>query len=341
MPAQVIITEPARNIVQVTTTSNTVAVTENINTVTVSSTTITGGGSGVTTGVIDITNTIGDAIAGEQYPQGTTLETIIKDIVAPFFEPAFVSISYNATNSQASGNDLLVECGVSTTISSISLVWSNPENLDNNTDLVLSDQTAVNSPFTQTLNIANYNSANPLPVTLNPTYTVPISTTPVTRVFRATTGFLGNDGTGSAQTLQKDFNIFHRHKFLVVAASLNTLTSISQLLGHSDTTTVLSSLAVDPTSASQSISVNATADTSNTARFTWILIANSGTLGEVAAEINGRGVADYTESFVEFNNGGSFYTHSVGSASPSYRAYRSIQPGAFDSDVTLNIEIKH
>jgi hypothetical protein len=64
-------------------------------------------------------------------------------------------------------------------------------------------------------------------------------------------------------------------------------------------------------------------------------------LGEVAAEVNGRGVADYTDSFIEYDNSGSGFSHTVGTATPAYTAYRSIQPGAFDSDVTLNIEILH
>ena len=57
--------------------------------------------------------------------------------------------------------------------------------------------------------------------------------------------------------------------------------------------------------------------------------------------MNGRGVADYTDSFLEFTNGGLFFPLATGTATPNYRAYRSIQPGAFDSDITLNIEIKH
>ena len=85
MPAQVIITEPARNIVEVTTTTNAVAITEQVNTVSVAASTVSGAGGGSTSRIINITNSIGDAVAGETYPEGTSLETIIRDIVAPFF----------------------------------------------------------------------------------------------------------------------------------------------------------------------------------------------------------------------------------------------------------------
>ena len=340
MPAQVIITEPARNIVEVTTTTNSVAITEQVNTVSVASTTVTGAGGGSTSGIINITNTIGDAIAGEIYPLGTSIETIIRDIVSPFFEPTFATISYSASGaSQVSGNDLLVECGLSNTISQVQLVFTNPENLDTNTPVVFTDESDLSGPFTQSVTVSVFGT--PTVINLNPPYTVDIETAPFIRTFQVQAGFKGNDGTGAVQALIKQFNIKHRHRFFVVSASLTSISNLGTFLSHGDTQDVLSTLEVDPTQASQSLAVQCNANTANADRFTWIIVENSGTLGEVAAEVNGRGVADYTDSFLEFTNGGSFFPLATGTATPNYRAYRSIQPGAFDSDITLNIEIIH
>jgi|TARA_R100000149_G_C5880493_1_gene145569 hypothetical protein len=340
MPAQVIITEPARNIVEITTTTNSVAITEQVNTVSVAASTVSGAGGGSTSGIINITNTIGDAIAGETYPQGTSLETIIRDIVAPFFEPTVATISYSASGaSQVSGNDLLVECGLSNTISSVDLVFTNPENIDTATPVTFTDTSDLTSPYQQSFNVSSFST--PTTISLSPSYTIDTITTPFVRNFRVQIGFKGDDGTGSIQTLTKDFKIKHRHRFFVVSASATSITNLGVFFGAGNTQDVLSTLEVDPTLASQSIAVQCNANTANADRFTWIIVEKSGTLGEVAAEVNGRGVADYTDSFLEFTNGGSFFPLATGTATPNYRAYRSIQPGAFDSDITLNIEIKH
>ena len=341
MPAQVIITEPARNIVEITTTTNSVSITEQVNTVSVSSSTVTGTGAGTTSGIINITNTIGDAISGEFYPSGTSLETIIRDIVAPFFEPTFVSISYNATDSQSSGNDLLVECGLTSTISQITLVWTNPENLDNNSPLTFLDITDTTDPFDRSFNIANYGAAASLTQNISPAYVVDAVASPQTTVLRVGTAFLGNDGAGAPVALTKDFNIFHRHRFYVISSQLSTISTLANLLSDGTTNTVISTLAAAPNTASQSIAVDCNSNTVDSNTFTYILIPRViGRLGEVAAEVNGKGVADYTDSFIEDDNSGSFYDLNIGNTTPQYRAYRSRQPGAFDSDITLNIEIK-
>ena len=187
MPAQVIITEPARNIVEITTTTNSVAITEQVNTVSVAASTVSGAGGGSTSGVINITNSIGDAVAGESYVAGTSLETIIRDIVAPFFEPTIASIGYNATNSQTSGNDLLVECGLSSTVSAISLTFTSPENLDTNTQVSFLDVSDLTGPFSQNVTVSSFNT--PTIISLSPTYTIDTLTTPFPRTFRVTAVF--------------------------------------------------------------------------------------------------------------------------------------------------------
>ena len=342
MPAQVIITEPARNIVEITTATNAVAITEQVNTVSVAASTVSGVGGGSTSGIINITNSIGDAVAGEIYPEGTSLETIIRDIVAPFFEPTFSAIGYNVSGaSQLLGNDLLVECGLSNTISAVALTFTNPENIDTSTPVTLQDTSDLVNPFQASVNVSSFSNLGPTTISLSTPYTIDIETAPLTRNFQVQVGFKGDDGTGSIQTLTKVFKIKHRHRFFIVTASVTTIQGLGQFFGLTNTEDVLSTLEVDPTQASQSLAVQCNANTANPDRFTWIIVENSGTLGEVAAEVNGRGVADYTDSFLEFTNGGLFFPLATGTATPNYRAYRSIQPGAFDSDITLNIEIKH
>ena len=340
MPAQVIITEPARNIVEITTTTNSVAITEQVNTVSVAASTVSGAGGGSTSGIINITNSIGDAVAGETYPQGTSLETIIRDIVAPFFEPTFATIGYSATNSQTSGNDLLVECGLSSTVSTVALVFTNPENLDTNTPVSFLDVSDQSNAFSQTVAVSTFST--PTIISLSPSYVIDTLTIPFSRTFKVTAGFLGNDGTGSVVTLEKNFNIFHRHRFYILTSELSTVgNGFGQFLSASTTDEVLSTLDVNPNIQTQSLAVQCNANTANTSKFTWIFIAGAGTLGEVAAEVTGKGVADYTDSWVADNNNGSGYSLTKGTATPVYKAYRSIQPGAFDSDITLNIEILH
>lgn len=341
MPAQVIITEPARNIVEITTTTNSVAITQQVNTVSVAATTVSGTGGGTTSSIINITNSIGDAIAGETYPLGTSIETIIRDIVAPFFEPTFAGVSYNVSGaSQLSANDLLVECGFSNTVSQVTLTFTNPENLDTNTQVTFLDVNDLTNPFSQSVTVGAFSTTTS--INLAPNYVIDALTTPFPRSFRITAGFLGDDGTGSVVTLQNDFKIFHRHRFYIVTSAQSTVgNGMGQFLGASTTDTVLSTLDVDQDLASQSLAVQCNANTANTSKFTWIFIAGAGTLGEVAAEINGKGVADYTDSWQFDNNNGSGYSITKGTATPVYKAYRSIQPGAFDSDITLNIEILH
>ena len=287
MPAQVIITEPARNIVGSTTTTNSVAITEQVNTVSVAASTVSGAGGGSTSSIINITNTIGDAIAGRDIcTRHESLKLSFETLWRHSLRPTIATIGYNATNSQTSGNDLLVECGLSSVVTAISLTFTNPENLDTNTQLSFLDVSDLTSQFSQSHTKSSFGT--PTITTLNPTYTIDTLTTPFPRTFRVSCGFLGNDGTGSVQTLQRDFKIFHRHRFYIVTSELPTLTNFGQFLGHGSTDEVVSTLDVDPLAATQSLVVQCNANTANASKFTWIFIASAGTLGEVAAEVNGK-----------------------------------------------------
>lgn len=346
MPNKVEITEPALNIVEVSIAPTTVEITEQTNTVYVESLTRAIGNATIASG-IDITNTIGDAIAGGTYASGTTLEAIVRDLISPFLEPVFSSVSWSATGThQAGGEDLFVECGLSASVSSLSITWTNPENLDDDTNLLIQDISAFPAATLANADIADYGALS-VPHVQTASYAIPITNTPLARKVQISTAYLGNNGAGAAVALSKTVNIYHRHRVYVVSTSESAIGSTNgiQLLlnavAQSDGSTLISTLAVDPSLSTQNLPVQCNSGSADSQQFTWILIPGSGTLGEVAAEVNGRGVADYTDSFIEYNNSGSGYSHTVGSATPTYKAYRSIQPGAFDSDVTLNIEITH
>lgn len=346
MPNKVEITEAGKNTVQVSTSPTTVAITETTHTVEVAAVTRAIGNATITS-EIDVTNTIGDALAGGTYASGTTLETIVRDLIAPFLEPAFVSSSFSATGThQAAGEDLLVECGLAATVTGMTITWSNPENLDDDRNLTIVDISAVPQASLADQDITDYGALS-VPYTQTVSYAVPIMDVPTTRNIKMGTGYQSNNGAGPLVVIAKTVQISHRHRVYVVSSSQTVMggpTPVATLLltsAQGGGSTLLSTLAVDPTESKQSVSVQCDTGSANSNNFTWILIPGSGTLGEVAAEVNGRGVADYTDSFTEYDNSGSGFTHTVGTATPAYTAYRSNQPGAFDSDITLNIEIKH
>lgn len=338
MPAKVEITEPAKNIVEVSTSPITVEITEQTHTVSVNATVSSGSANTALLNSLDVTNTIGDAVAGDTYAAGTTLETIVRDLIAPFLEPTFTAISWSATGThQAAGENLLVECGKAATAASASITWSNPENLDDNTNLTATDLDTNLS--IQDTDIADYGAlASPYIYTLN--YAIPISTGPNTRNIKFATAYLGDNGTGDKVTLEKTVSIFHRHRFYVRAGATQ-LSSQSIDTWITGTQSILNTLALDPTLSSQEISVSCTSDTVDTTKYTWIVLPSAGTLTAVYAEVGGGSVIDYTDSFTLFDNSGNYYTRTAGTATPTYKIYRSNQTGAFDSDVTLKLTITH
>jgi hypothetical protein len=339
MPNTVEIYTQGTTTVEVTSSPLSVNITETTHTVEVAALT-RAVGNATLTGAIDVTNTIGDALSGGTYAAGTTLEAIVRDLIGPFLEPAFASFSWAATGThQANGEQLLVECGLAASVTGVTLTLTNPENLKNGSTIsVTNTSTVPNASFVSSTNINPASLSNPL--TLSTSYVVPIQTTPVASTISAAGTYLGNNGSGSDVAITRSTTIAARNRLYVITSTATNVSSISSLLSGAQAT-VLSTLIVDPSTAKQNLSVDCTASTANSSNFTYIIIAGAGTLGEVAAEVNGRGVADYTDSWIADNNSNSGFTHTVGTASPSYKVYRSIQPGAFDSDITLNIEILH
>ncbi len=339
MPNKVEITEPAVNIVEVSTSPITVEVTEQTNTVSVTSLTRAIGNATIASG-LDITNTIGDAIAGGTYSAGTTLEAIVRDLIAPFLEPTISNISWSATGThQADGKRLLLECGLQGTISSVGLTLTNPENFKAGSDITVENISAVPDAT-----IAQETSIDPTSLSsslsLSSTYAVPIQTAPVSLTVTATGTYQGDNGQGSDVTVTRTTTIAHRHRMHVrtTGTTLNGQVFNTWMTSGSS---VLSTLGLDPGESSQEISVSCNANTASSSNYTWIIIPEAATLEAVYAEVGGASVIDYTESFTLDDNGGNYWTRTVGTASPKYKVYRSNQTGAFDSDVTLKLTITH
>lgn len=339
MPNKVEITEPAINIVEVSIAPTTVEITEQTNTVYVESLSRAIGNATIASG-IDITNTIGDAIAGGTYSAGTTLEAIVRDLISPFLEPTFSAVSWSATGThQAAGEDLFVECGLSASVSSLSITWTNPENLDDNTNLEIKDINAFPTAILADANIEDYGALS-VPHVQAASYAIPVMTSPLKRTVLISTAYLGDNGTGGWVSLNKSVYIYHRHRMHVRttggAPSQSTLNT-----WMTSGSSVLSTLSLDPLKSSQQISVPCNANTASGSNYTWIVIPEAASLAEVYAEVGGASVIDYTESFTLDDNNGNYWTHTVGTASPKYKVYRSNQTGAFDSDVTLKLTITH
>ena len=339
MPNKVEITEPAVNIVEVSTSPITVEVTEQTNTVSVTSLTRAIGNATISSG-IDITNTIGDALTGGTYSAGTTLESIVRDLIAPFLEPTISNISWSATGThQADGEQLLVECGKAASVSAVSLTLTNPENFKSGSDLTIVD-TAAGLGAT----IATKSGIDPTtlssPLSISSSYIIPIVTIPLARTVTANGTYLGNDGQGSDVAVTRSTKIAHRHR-MHVRTTGTTLNGAAFNAWMTSGSSVLSTLSLDPNESSQEISVSCNANTANSSNYTWIIIPSDATLGAVYAEVGGASVIDYTDSFTLDDNSGNYWTRTVGTASPTYKVYRSAQQGAFDSDVVLKLTITH
>jgi|DEB0MinimDraft_6_1074348.scaffolds.fasta_scaffold00277_20 hypothetical protein len=337
MPNKVEITEPAKNVVEVSTAPVTVEITEQTNTVSVSAVTRAIGNATIASNM-DITNTIGDAIRGGTYNAGTTLEAIVRDLIAPFLEPTISNISWSATGThQADGEVLLVECGEAASVSSVSLTLTNPENFNSGSSLIVRNITDNEDVAAQT-NIDPTTLTSP--VSIASTYSIDIETSPTNKTMTATGTYLTNNGQGSAVTTSRTTKIAHRHRMYVRAGAttLNNQVFNTWMTGGSG---VFNTLSLDPDGSSQEISVSCNAKTALSTNYTWIIIPSAATLGSVYAEVGGASVIDYTDSFTLDDNNGNYWSLTVGTATPTYKVYRSIQTGAFDTDVTLKLTITH
>lgn len=346
MANKVVITQPVANIVKVTTSNNTVNITENRLSLTVSA------GSGGASSSFElgadlvVTNTVGDAIAGTTtYTAGTNLETIIQDILAPFLEPTISLIRAGNPSFPdiTEGEDIIVQTGLDNRyISGWFYTIPNIQNLDNDTNISVSynynggtslvnssvnwDLVNLNSNGEYEANTSNY--LTPLNTALNNNggyYTV-------THTF----GYL-LDGTGDVVTLTKQTKIIYRHPVYIYANTSATFSDVASIISGGNQ--VRTELGADPNSSTQTISFACSIHTADSTKYTYLIIPSIFTAAEIAATTSGLGVADYTDSFILYDNSGNGFDQTAGTATRNYNVYRSIQPGAFDSDIDLTITL--
>ena len=342
MPNRVTITQPAANIVEIVTENNVVHITENRLSLTVSS------GSGGASSNFElgsdlvVTNTIGDAIAGSTtYSAGTNLETIIHDILAPYLEPVINSITPQAPQFPdiVEGENIIVQSGLDNRyIQGFTYDISNSTNLNSSTNV----QVEYNYNLgTSLINVAVLwsTATNPISLTtgnhLTPANSA-LNTNGGSYTVTHSFGYL-LDGTGSVQTLTKQTKIIYRHPVYVYGSANATFTSISDLTQNGSLVRTL--LTANPNESTQTITFPCNSVTANTSNYTYLIIPSIFTATEIAAATSGLGVADYTDSFILYDNSGNGYDQTAGTATRNYNVYRSIQTGAFDDDIDLTITL--
>lgn len=290
-----------------------------------------GSGGAELESALAVTNTIGDAIADTTtYAAGTTLESIIRDIIGPFLEPSVISIVASSTSEhRIEGNTIVFGTGVSPTITAYTITTTNFANFEDG--LTITDTSAVpdisivnNSSFSFTSNTTSVSGLNYQPPTL--------TTHGAARTVEVVVSYL-TDGTGSTVTITRSARVEFRDHFYAIASSQATVTDVATLLD--DDPVVDKSLAIQNIDE-QTYSFDCTSDSLDTNNFTYLIISSIFDIDEIAASVSGRGVADYTDSFTKLSG---TFSYTVGTATRSYKIYKSKQTGAFDSDVTLNLTI--
>lgn len=210
----------------------------------------------------------------------------------------------------------------------MTITFNNPESLSNSYPLIIIDTTTIGNNITLAQQSITDYGALDVPYVQSIAYSspgIPVSTILSQRNIRVQVSYQAPGG-GAANVILKTVHIKYRHRFYVITSTASTVSSIQDLLDNA-TSTITSTLLVDPSKAVQSLQVQCNNNTENNSTFTWILIPGSGTLGEVAAEVIGKGVANYTDSWTLYDNSGSGFARTVGTAAPTYKAYRSILVG--------------
>lgn len=342
MANKIIITQPIANVVKITESNNTVTISENRLSLSVSA-----GSSGSASSFelgsdLVVTNSIGDAVAGvTTYSAGTNLETIIQDLLAPFLEPVISSVIPSSTNFPdiIEGENYVVQTGLDNrVIGGFIYTISNIGNLDSTAGLeVTYNYNLGTSLIDSTPNWSNISS----PYTASTgNYITPtgsaLTSNGVQYTVTHTLGYL-TDGTGALVPITKQTKIIYRHPVYVYANTSATVSDIASLISTGNQVTTL--LGADPNEPSQTISFACSSNTADITKYTYLIIPSIFTATEIAATTSGLGVADYTDSFVLYDNSGNGFDQTAGTATRNYNVYRSRQTGAFDDDIDLTITL--
>ena len=241
------------------------------------------GGSSTLDQSLTVTNAIGDAEKGDTYSSGTAVEVLMRDMLAPFLIPSIGAISIAGTGaSTPEEENLIVECGLAANTSAMTITFNNPESLLNSYPLVIVDTTTLGNNITLAQqSITDYGALN-VPYVQSVTYSspgIPVSTALGQRNIRLQVAYQ-LPGANTITVVVKTVHIKYRHRFYVITSTASTVSSVQDLLTNA-TSTITSTLLVDPSKAVQSLQVQCNNNTENNSTFTWILIPGSGTLGKL------------------------------------------------------------
>jgi hypothetical protein len=334
--AKVTVTTSAANIVRVYEAASQVTVQELSHSVTIQAASISGSGF-ETSSPLTVTNTIGDAIAGlTTYETGTNLEFIIRDILSPFLKPTLANVVYSLGSNSEGG--LYYEVGYSTTITAVWFYINYVENLAPGTSIQLLNYSTVPSTSYIDIDQEDWSSASsPVSQVLSPAVTLPATNSQLTWTLSTTIRYREN-GSGSVVSVAYVFPIKSRYRTFAFTSSLVSPSSVAELLASVDDM-LLSTLAVDTTQPNQELLVRCSASSAVATNYLYLLLPGGLSLAEAAATTSGAGVQDLTESITLLSVPGFTSTYSAGTATVTYSVYRTVQPGAFDEDITLDLTL--
>jgi hypothetical protein len=283
------------------------------------------GGDDLTDEAITVTNTDGgfSSLVGGTFETGTSITTILKNILDPYKIPEFTS--FNMTGDSA-GNSFSLSSGSSQSVEVGSTV--SPSFFE----FVLSDNSNIQgSSVSFQKNSVDYQSVSSSSsglIGISPSISDTIST-PSSISYRLKAVETGNPNGISTTVLSNSITFNWRYKTLLCASSTipSSNAEASSLLGG----VMDFSLAADPGSGSISLTCSSSSETETNHSF--LLIPEPfGTLKSVVQNSS----FDVTADFVQVTSSTFTVTTATG-ISVAYYIYRTNDPGAFNNGNTLTI----
>lgn len=331
---KVIINEPAPNKVVITTSNNQVKVIENIIQQNVNIPSVNNNAGTIVQPIL-VTNTIGDAITGNTYGVGTSVEAIIRDIISPYWEPTVDSLIIGADNQSGVTK---VALGTAPTITGAIVVVSNSNNMlstnGNQYSVTVKNQENV---IVGTINKPNTVTSNTYFASIINGSTITATTVETAQTYSATVLYRNEANT---QTLShtKQITIESRKKCMLIASQYATFANLQDFL---DDSTIMSISLESKDSISDEIEVllNCTSASSDPDSYVYLLIPASKSLKEAASTTSGVGVANITYSWTLVTDPISTWSYTEGTATYPVKLYRSTQTGPYNENILLDFTI--
>jgi hypothetical protein len=331
---KVIINEPAPNKVLISTNNNQVKVIENIIQQNVNIPSVNNNAGNIAQSIL-VTNTIGDAITGNTYNAGTSVEAIIRDIISPYWEPTVDSLIIGADNQSGVTK---VALGTAPTITGAIVVVSNSSNMistsGNQYSVTVRNQEnqiigTINKPGTVTSNTYFASIVTGSAITA--------TTVETPQTYSATVSYR-NEANTQTLTHTKQITIESRKKCMLIASSDFSISNLQDFL---DDATIMATSLESKDSLSDEIEVllNCTSAASDPNNYVYLLIPASKSLKEAASTTSGVGVANITYSWTLVTDPISTWSYTEGIATYPVKLYRSTQTGPYNENILLDFTI--